>query len=420
MDFLIWISYAVELILTELVFMQGHGLRKKFVLRAAPWVVCAIGLSWLHFSHYTNSLPSFMNLLLIIAFTVAAMASAYRCSFSEVLSACTSGVALQHIAHHTGALIGVLFSIKYMDNLREFIIVVVFCVLLGYVLRKARRTRENHVKPDLRFTVLAIITVLICIGITRFTRVAWDRNPSILISISLYAITCCCLALFMSYFLHNLVASEKENAVLQRIREEEKRQYEISQNASEQLHIIYHDLRHKLTALEGRLPRKELDSMRESLENYGAVCNTGLEALDVVLNEKIRQGQSKGIQLSFMGNGEYLAFMDQMEIYSMFGNLLDNALTAAEKLALPGQKVIGVVIERKGNLVLINVTNYLGDKIMTFSNGLPVSTKEEEPGYHGYGLRSVRAIAKKYDGDLMISTMEGIFNVNVYLMHEQP
>lgn len=419
MEFFTWISYAVELLMTELVFMHSYGLRKGFILRSAPWVICAVGMSWLQFSHYTNTIPAFMGLLLIIAFTVAAMASAYQCSFSEVLSACASGVALQHIAHHMGTLVGVAFSMKYMDNLREFLIVIVLCVAMGLILKKTQRTSDDHGKPDLRFTILAITTVLICIGITRFTRVSWDRNPSILTSISLYAITCCCLALFMSYFLHNLVASEKENAVLQRIREEEKRQYEISQNASEQLHIIYHDLRHKLTALEGRLPRKELESMRESLETYGAVCNTGLEALDVVLNEKIRQGQSKGIQLSFMGNGENLAFMDQMEIYSMFGNLLDNALTAAEKLALTGQKVIGVVIERKGNLVLINVTNYLGDKIMTFSNGLPLSTKEEEPGYHGYGLRSVRAIAKKYDGDLMISTMEGIFNVNVYLMHEQ-
>lgn len=413
-------SYAIGLMLAELVFMQGHELRKNFLLRAAPWLVCAVGMSWLNFSHYHNGFASFIGLLLIIAFTVVAMASMYRCPFSTVLSACASGVAVQHIGHHIGVLSGVVFSVENMYNLREFVIVVILCGIFVCALKKVHRIRENHSKPDLRFTILAIVTVLICIGITRFTRVPWDRNPSVLTSISLYAITCCCLALFMSYFLHNLVETEKENAVLQRIQEEEKKQFDISQIASEQLHIIYHDLRHKLTALEGKLPDKELESMRESLDNYGAVCHTGLEALDVVLNEKIRQGHSKGIKISFMGNGENLTFMDQMEIYSMFGNLLDNALTAAEKLVQPGQKVIGVVIERKGNLVLINVTNYLGDKIMTFSNGLPVSTKEEEPGYHGYGLRSVRSIAKKYDGDLMISTMEGIFNVNVYLMHEQP
>ena len=111
--------------------------------------------------------------------------------------------------------------------------------------------------------------------------------------------------------------------------------------------------------------------------------------------------------------------MEQFELYSLFGNLLDNAILAAEALPLQEQKFVSVTSEKKGDLLYLVVSNYLVNSTLRFEGGLPVSTKMQEKGFHGYGLRSVRLTAQKYHGDLIVSAMDGIFTVTVYMMSSQ-
>ena len=76
-----------------------------------------------------------------------------------------------------------------------------------------------------------------------------------------------------------------------------------------------------------------------------------------------------------------------------------------------------MTIERKGNFVLFDTINYL-PKGLEFTDGLPQTTKTGEKGYHGYGLKSIREIARRYQGDVSISTAGGFFRLSVYFMSE--
>ena len=59
--------------------------------------------------------------------------------------------------------------------------------------------------------------------------------------------------------------------------------------------------------------------------------------------------------------------------------------------------------------------NYTGNDLVLAENGLPNTTKKQEVGYHGYGLRSIRAIAEKYHGGMDIQSRHGMFGLNIYL-----
>lgn len=48
-------------------------------------------------------------------------------------------------------------------------------------------------------------------------------------------------------------------------------------------------------------------------------------------------------------------------------------------------------------------------------SGLPVTSKAEKDG-HGYGLSNIRAIARKYSGDIEIICQNGEFRLIVMLM----
>jgi len=117
-----------------------------------------------------------------------------------------------------------------------------------------------------------------------------------------------------------------------------------------------------------------------------------------------------------MGCGGELSFMDTMDVYSLFGNILENAISEVEKIDLPEKRLISLIIERKGSFVYIDTVNFMSGSAPSFSDGLPETTKTDEWGYHGYGLKSVRAIAEKYYGGVVISIDDNVFKVSIYML----
>lgn len=106
--------------------------------------------------------------------------------------------------------------------------------------------------------------------------------------------------------------------------------------------------------------------------------------------------------------------MKKMDVYSIFGNAVDNAIEAVSKLDQPEKKLIDVSIEERGDVFFIGVTNYF-DGVLLMEDGIPQTSKADEPGYHGYGIKSMRLIAAKYAGEVAISANEELFSLNIYL-----
>ena len=55
--------------------------------------------------------------------------------------------------------------------------------------------------------------------------------------------------------------------------------------------------------------------------------------------------------------------------------------------------------------------NYFKGKL-AFEDGLPLTTKEDKES-HGFGMRSLRMIVKKYGGELTASVSDDIFHLNI-------
>lgn len=418
METFIKLSYALELLLGELIFLQAYPRRGWFPMRFV--LAAAVSLTagyFLYALRAADQISSFFGFLTTICITVVGMCFTFKGSFLNILSACVAGVACQHIGFHISRLLSLLPWIERWSSILELICVLAFyaavCLTLGQVIRRNRLFEYT----DARITAVSVVIIMVCIGITRFIRMSGTSNVYTTISNALYAITCCTLALFIQFFLYYFVRAKSEYLVLQRINEEERRQYETSRENAEQLSIKYHDLKHKLLSLEGKLPQAELDSMRSIIEGYDSTYHTGLDVLDIILNEKNTRCRSRGISLTCMGYGGELNFMDTMDIYSLFGNIIDNAIAAVEKLEPPEKRLISLIIERKGSLIFINTVNYMAGAAPAFVDGLPSTTKTKEMGFHGYGLKSVREIARKYHGDISLSVEDDVFKVSIYMMN---
>ena len=120
-----------------------------------------------------------------------------------------------------------------------------------------------------------------------------------------------------------------------------------------------------------------------------------------------------GITLTSVADGTLLEHMDTMDICSIFGNALDNAIESVLKLSDKEKRLIHVTVAKQKNFLMIRVENYFeGD--LSVENGKIASTKKNKQ-FHGYGIKSIEYIVEKYQGALSIDTKNNWFDLKILI-----
>ena len=146
---------------------------------------------------------------------------------------------------------------------------------------------------------------------------------------------------------------------------------------------------------------------------YDSSVNTGNKALDTVLMEKKLYCEKYLIQLTCIADGEKLTFMQPADVYSLFGNALDNAIESVLKEEETEKRVISLSVSERMQLLTIRVENYLAEK-PEILNGLPVTTKDDKK-HHGFGMKSIQYIARKYGGEISVASEDHAFILNIII-----
>ena len=105
--------------------------------------------------------------------------------------------------------------------------------------------------------------------------------------------------------------------------------------------------------------------------------------------------------------------MDPVDIYTIFGNALDNALECVAKFEDKTRKTISVIVTKRANMLLFQFENYYDEIVSDDKNEF--HTTKEQNGYHGFGLKSIEHTAEKYGGIMNISTDHSIFLLQVMI-----
>lgn len=202
-----------------------------------------------------------------------------------------------------------------------------------------------------------------------------------------------------------------------RLRSQEYQQFTMYRDSVETLRHKCHDLKHILFALQQEDTTGQGETILKDLQtavgNYDATFNTGNPTMDALLNKTWNSCEQRGIQWTCMADGQALNFLDPFDLYIMLGNAFDNALECVSALQETDKKFMSVNIRRKGNLALVCLRNYC-DHALTFSDGLPITTKAEK-SEHGYGMKSIREIAEKYNGTVSAGLESDIFTLNIMI-----
>lgn len=175
------------------------------------------------------------------------------------------------------------------------------------------------------------------------------------------------------------------------------------------LDIKCHDLKHQIRTLKkAQAVRPEtIAELEESIAQYESYSNTGYPALDIILGEKSLVCKSKGIEFTVSVVGERLSNLSEPDVYSLFGNALDNAIEYEEKLP-EGDRFIRLGVKDMGNMLFIRLENaYTGPEV----SDTELETTKEDKRYHGFGIKSMRHIAEKYGGEMDVCAENGVFSL---------
>ncbi len=210
-----------------------------------------------------------------------------------------------------------------------------------------------------------------------------------------------------------------QNLAINQLFRRQYEQYKLSVDNSEMLRKEMHDLKHYLIALKNETSPEKKQEYLEELEQEIAIQesfqNTGNQVLDVILTNKSLQCRKKNITFKVMTDGDVLSFMHVKDICALFGNLLDNAIEATQQNASPDNRLVTLSVKQKNNFVVIECVNCCEHRVLIPEKaGLPKTTKEDKQ-IHGYGLKSIRQIAEKYNGSMTFSQDRNWVTIKVLL-----
>lgn len=210
---------------------------------------------------------------------------------------------------------------------------------------------------------------------------------------------------------------KRELEAVQNVLQNQYVQYKQSRDSIELINYKYHDLKHQIAFLRSeedpRKRRKFLDKMEAEIKQYEAQNKTGNKVLDTVLTTKSLYCAKHDITFTCVADGTLLEFMDVMDICSIFGNAIDNAIECELKITDKEKRLIHVTVSRQKNFLILRFENYY-DMELKYKQGRLITTKKEKE-YHGYGLKSIQYIADKYDGAVSMDTKNNWFDLKILI-----
>lgn len=254
---------------------------------------------------------------------------------------------------------------------------------------------------SLVLSILSAVPYLYAWRITVWIPIAHEAVP---LSVVLTMTASCFLSLILIVSLESRLFAEKEKQqaqAMQRVMERQQQQYILRKSNIDQVRRQYHDMKNLLLYLENKPSCENLQShvrkILGEIHPFENVLDTGNEALDILLSEKLRQCEQKHITCTVIADGGLFSFIEPMDLVTIVGNAMDNAIEAC--LLIPeGERFIQVRTARQKGFAVLSFSNSCDGQVHAVAGRL--TTRKPDRENHGFGLANIRRAAQSYSGEV--------------------
>lgn len=431
--------FMAWLIFGEALFLFKFERKKHFLIKL-PLVLLSCFIFALIFPiPSSNSFYSMIMFFLMFLFTYFASFFLFESNWKIRLFSMICGYTCEHIAYETYFSVINLLNINknglsglydygkislftgWQDILIYFFsyIIVYYLIFIIFALR-LNKNNFYEAKYDFKFLVVGCVFILSDIVINSI--VSWYSTihfENIYLGIvALINVLCCFIGLFYIFEMFYSNNIKNQMKIIEEIQKKESNQYKISKETIDMINIKCHDFRHQIREFgdNQKIDNEAINNLNKLIRIYDSTYHTENEALNVILNEKTLLCNNKNIRFTCIVDGNALNFIENEDIYSLFGNLIDNSIEAVSELD-DNEKIISLKIRQVGNIVSVSIKNgYKGT--IKMENNLPFSKKGDNI-HHGFGMKSIKMVCEKYNGTLKLNVKNNVFSVTILFIRNE-
>ena len=270
-----------------------------------------------------------------------------------------------------------------------------------------------------RLVILAFIWELVLLVSTQAAFLRMDTSIRITV---LTGIVLIMVLLGSSVLVHFLITNDMKKQYYQRINKnleqamhEEIRHYEQLKQSYESVRKFRHDFNNIIIGLRSILNQNDVEGAQQYLKRCNSLLNetepiiqTGHPVVNSLLSDKLQTVKDHSINIKFNGHIAY-DVMDPVDLCIVFGNVVDNAIEACQKIPAKQEKEITISARIVKDIFFVKSTNPTKEDV-EISN--PLTTKDDIIN-HGIGLYNIRSIVQKYGGHMQIACADKIFTIEL-------
>lgn len=386
--------YLIYSIITTIVSLIGNGF---FNILTMTIGMILIG----HFVYNDSKLYKLYYLIFSVGF--------FLC---DGLAAILTSLIIQTTSRYIGNSVYYQIILVISIRLIEFIYA---RFAIGFINR--RKISGLKFTQFISFSIIPIFSTVYMFTLLIYMRIYAGIEEIVLFIIN--AIMIFILNIYVTYIFENISKNNVLQNEINLYQQQSKLQYKYYDNLEvkyQDSRKLAHDIRNHINTIEELYKINDIETAKHYTEDIHKMLNelnqkyyTSNRVLNIILNDKFDIIKEKNIKIDSRIGDVNLDFIRDIDITTIFANLLDNAIEGT--LNIKDNGYIKLDIDKFNELLVINISNSITNKPICKSKKFK-STKEN---HEGLGIENIKKCLKKYDGTILIDFTESEFKVNIII-----
>lgn len=323
------------------------------------------------------------------------------------------------------SLVGLIIS-SFFGSSREIVNIVCYVLYLptGFVIYKYIRPpflymMHNTDKGWLGFCIIPLSYSLLIYSIAKYDLDNVIIQPILKDAVLLFILTLSSYFLILEFFKQTreqIILQDEQNLLMTQVAAAQIH-FESLEESQERTILYRHDMRHHLNLINSYL----VDNNKEAAQKYISEVEKTIEGVvvekycrnytvNLILSSYIAKAKNEQISVETQINLPEKNVVSDMDLCVIFANALENAISACKDIYGAKDRIIKIVSKVNNNKLYIQITNSF-DSTIIFVDDMPISTDQN----HGFGTKSIAAIAHKYGGMYSFTAEDRVFKTSIIL-----
>lgn len=307
--------------------------------------------------------------------------------------------------------------------------IILFLWVTYYVQRKSKNSLAISIKTNrlLLFKIATLVTMMVFITILvlniyiTIDHVPSEVNPFVYLAVLSFAVVCILLVNVYEGILRESEEQMKQSLLIQQKEKEYKYNQELAATV-DSIRAIKHDMSNHLSVISGYIQCDKYEKAKSYIHNLCQPIEAMNDLLYIdhpvissILYVKSILAKKNNIRLDIDLDLEVDVKIKDMDLTTLLGNIVDNAIEACENVSTENKKISLKISTVKGYF-LVDCINTMNPEKVNYEEKQFLTTKEDTIN-HGIGLKNIKSVVDHYDGDMKIQLVDNEFSIKTTMIN---